>query len=277
MPSLRKDDTGTAVTTLQRRLQAVGLKTEADGWFGPVTEAAVIAFQRRAGLVADGIAGPKTLAALEQRDTDPKHLAEADLIRAADRLGVPLAAIKAVNEVETRGAGFLPDGRPVILYERHVALARLLEHGATQEQANALAARYPAILNPKRGGYAGGAAEWSRVASARQALPDWPGIPDEACSWGQYQIMGYHWQHLGYASIDDFVSQMQSGEAQQLEVFCRFIEAEPALLKALKARKWADFAKGYNGPAYKENLYDTKLAAAFERHSALLGEEQEAA
>lgn len=277
MTKLRKGDTGTAVTTLQRRLQAVGLKTETDGWFGPATEAAVIAFQRRAGLVADGIAGHKTMAALEQREKDPKHLAEADLIRAANRLGVPLAAIKAVNEVESSGAGFLADGRPVILYERHVALARLLEHGASQEQADALAARYPAILNLKRGGYVGGAAEWSRVASARQALPDWPGIPWEACSWGQFQIMGYHFQRLGYASIDDFVTQMQAGEAQQLEAFCRFIEDEPALLKALKARKWADFAKGYNGPAYKENLYDAKLAAAFDRHSALLGETQEAA
>ena len=47
-------------------------------------------------------------------------LRESDLIAAADRLDVPLASIKAVNEVESSGRGFLADGRPVILFERHV-------------------------------------------------------------------------------------------------------------------------------------------------------------
>jgi hypothetical protein len=92
-------------------------------------------------------------------------------------------------------------------------------------------------------------------------------IAYQSCSWGQFQIMGYHWQRLGFADIDAFVSAMQSSEASQLAAFARFIETDPALLKALKARKWADFARLYNGPAYKANLYDTKLARAYERYS----------
>nr|WP_206600389.1 N-acetylmuramidase domain-containing protein [Chromobacterium sphagni] len=78
----------------------------------------------------------------------------------------------------------------------------------------------------------------------------------ESCSWGLFQIMGYHWQRLGYASAATFRAAMESGEAAQLEAFARFIEAEPALLKALQAKRWADVAKLYNGPAYKENLYE---------------------
>ncbi|WP_269719454.1 N-acetylmuramidase domain-containing protein [Aeromonas veronii] len=35
------------------------------------------------------------------------------------------------------------------------------------------------------------------------------------------------------------------------------------MLKALQGRKWADFARRYNGPAFKENDYDTKLAKWF--------------
>ncbi|MBV5553030.1 N-acetylmuramidase family protein, partial [Pseudomonas aeruginosa] len=46
-----------------------------------------------------------------------------------------------------------------------------------------------------------------------------------------------------------------------------FIDTDPALHKALKARKWADFARLYNGPDYKRNLYDTKLARAYEQHA----------
>jgi peptidoglycan hydrolase-like protein with peptidoglycan-binding domain len=41
------------------------LKVEADGIFGPGTEAALRAFQRAHGLVPDGIAGPKTWIALD--------------------------------------------------------------------------------------------------------------------------------------------------------------------------------------------------------------------
>lgn len=261
---MHSETIGSEVAQLQRLLIDAGIKVSADGWYGPETEAAVKQFQQRAGLVADGIAGPKTLATLRNRERDSRLLSEADLERAATRLGVPLAAIKAVNTVESNGRGFLDDGRPVILYERHVAYRLMAEIGA---EADALAARYPNIINKARGGYAGGSAEWSRLATARQVLDQHFGIPEESCSWGQFQIMGYHWRDLGYTSIGEFVDAMSKSEAEQLDAFCRFIEAAPALLKALKTRKWADFARIYNGPAYKENLYDVKLARAFERYS----------
>lgn len=262
---MRKGDIGAPVTQLQRQLITAGCKLTADGVFGDATEAALIDFQRRTGLVADGIAGPKTLVALASRDRDPKHLAERDLEQAAERLGVPVAAIKAVNEVETSGRGYLDDGRPVILFERHV-LYRLLEERGIDPAP--LAARYPNVINAQRCGYAGGVAEWLRLASACQTLPGHPGLPEQACSWGQYQIMGYHWQRLGYESVEAFVAAMRQGEAQQLDAFVRFVKADPELLKALKGKKWTAFAKAYNGPAYRENLYDVKLARAYERYAA---------
>lgn len=262
---MRKGEIGAHVAQLQRQLIAAGFKIEADGWFGPTTEAAVKSLQMRAGLVADGIAGPKTIAALIGRDGDPRLLSEADLVKATSRLGVQLAAIKAVNEVESRGRGFLDDGRPVILYERHVAYRQLGEQGMDLDQADALAKRYPALINQVRGGYMGGAAEWARLAGALQIAP--PSVAYAACSWGQFQIMGYHWQTLGYDSIEAFVAEMKRSEAAQLEAFCRFIEADPVLDKALKARKWAAFAERYNGADYKANLYDVKLARAYDRHT----------
>ena len=65
MPPLRVGSSGADVTTLQERLKQLGFDPgEADGRFGPSTEAAVMAFQRSAGLLADGIVGPSTAAAL---------------------------------------------------------------------------------------------------------------------------------------------------------------------------------------------------------------------
>lgn len=55
-PTLRRGSTGEAVLILQKKL----VSTNADGFFGPKTEAAVRVFQRQHDLVPDGIVGPKT-------------------------------------------------------------------------------------------------------------------------------------------------------------------------------------------------------------------------
>ena len=65
MPDLRRGSTGPEVSRLQARLKERGFNPgQVDGDFGGGTEAAVLAFQKSAGLLADGIAGPRTLAAL---------------------------------------------------------------------------------------------------------------------------------------------------------------------------------------------------------------------
>ena len=256
---MRNGDTGAAVRDLQKLL---GI--EADGWYGEKTEAAVREFQRKVGLVADGVAGSQTLLFLKHGVViGGRSLTHAAVLEAAAALDVDLGTILSVTDVEAGGDGFLPDGRPDILFERHIMHKRLK---AADRDADALAAKYPNIVNTLRGGYAGGSAEHFRLNTAigidkQCAL--------ESASWGMFQIMGYHWQALGYDSVDDFVSRMQKNEGEQLDAFVRFVKADPALHKALKARKWAEFAKIYNGPAYRENLYDAKLARAYERHSGV--------
>ncbi|HBP6410081.1 peptidoglycan-binding protein [Pseudomonas aeruginosa] len=260
--TLRYGDRSQEVLQLQRRLNTwAGANLYEDGHFGAATEDAVRAFQRSHGLVADGIAGPKTLAALGGADCS--HLLQnADLVAAGARLGLPLATIYAVNQVESNGQGFLVNGKPAILFERHIMYRRLAAHD--QVTADRLAAQFPALVNPRPGGYAGGTAEHQRLANARQ-IDDTAAL--ESASWGAFQIMGFHWQRLGYISVQAFAEAMGRSESAQFEAFVRFIDTDPALHKALKARKWADFARLYNGPDYKRNLYDTKLARAYEQHA----------
>lgn len=65
MATLRRGSTGPEVKRLQKALAKRGFDPGGmDGVFGGGTEAAVMAFQRSEGLLADGIAGPRTLAAL---------------------------------------------------------------------------------------------------------------------------------------------------------------------------------------------------------------------
>lgn len=269
MTTLRHGDRSQAVRILQKNLNSHGAKLTVDGDYGDGTEAAVRAYQFKIGLVADGVAGSKTQAALAGTDCQ-RLLKNADLVNAAERLGVPLASVYAVNEVESKGACFLDNGKPVILFERHVMyrqLSKVRHEGddvaELKRHADQLAATNPAVVNPKSGGYAGGSAEHQRLATAR-LIDDTAAL--ESASWGAFQIMGFHWQRLGYASVQDFVAAMSTGESQQFDAFVRFIETDATLFKALKGRKWAEFAKLYNGPDYQRNLYDIKLQRAYERH-----------
>lgn len=73
MKTIQKGNTGGDVKTLQRLLneRMVGEAIKVDGKFGPGTQMALEAFQRRAGLYDDGIAGPETWAALSvPRDSE---------------------------------------------------------------------------------------------------------------------------------------------------------------------------------------------------------------
>lgn len=268
--TLRHGDRSQAVLILQKNLNKQGANLVPDGHYGDSTEAAVRAYQVKAGLVADGVAGTKTQTSLAGGDCT-QLLRNNDLVTAAERLNVPLASIYAVNEVESKGKGFLDNGKPVILFERHIMyrqLAKVRHPGddpaELKRHADQLATSNPALVNPKPGGYIGGTAEHQRLAMAR-LIDDTAAL--ESASWGAFQIMGFHWQRLGFASAQAFVAAMSAGESQQFDAFTRFIETDPALHKAIKARKWAEFAKLYNGPDYLRNLYDTKLQRAYERHA----------
>lgn len=191
-------------------------------------------------------------------------LTEADYAKAAQDLDVPVAAIKAFAEVESKGAGFLSDGHPVVLFERHVMYKRTkAKYGFTR--ADALVERYPDIINPKAGGYGKTSEQPGRMDRAAKLIDRECAL--ESASWGAFQVMGYHWQAMGYPTLQAFINAMYYSEGDHLDAFVRYIKMNPSLHKALKALDWPRVALGYNGANYAANKYDTKMADAFARHS----------
>lgn len=66
----RKGSSGSMVTQIQKKLKEWGYYNgDADGIFGSLTEKAVISFQKKNGLTADGVVGSGTLAALGLQDS----------------------------------------------------------------------------------------------------------------------------------------------------------------------------------------------------------------
>lgn len=185
-------------------------------------------------------------------------LTDQDIERAAADIGCEPNAVRAVAHVESAGSGFLPDGRPTILYEAHI-FGRITKHAypnAKDRRGLALSAReWDRNLYGEPGEY-----QYDRLVMAMEYDRE---AAQQACSWGAFQVMGVNWRYMNYDSVQTFVDG-QSTPAGQLEAFVRFIKAN-RLQQALKNRHWMQFALRYNGPDYARNTYDTKMAAAYER------------
>lgn len=187
-----------------------------------------------------------------------------DYVRAAETLGCEVSAIRAVASVESAGRGVLPDGRPTILYEAHVF--DRLTRGMFRSRVDRSGVK---LSVPKwdRSLYgASGAHQYERLEDAIK-LDEKAAV--FACSWGMFQVMGFNYASLGFADFDtfrEFVVNNDEG-SEQLEVFVRFILLNQ-LDDELQRLDWAGFARGYNGPAYRENRYDDKMASAYQRFVA---------
>lgn len=197
---------------------------------------------------------------------DHKKITLAQIKACADSLGVPLAAMRAVHEVESKGEGFLSTGEPVILFEPHIFYKRLTKKGLLDIRDKVVRER-PDLCYPKwrpKSYGASGTYQHQRLTAAARYHRD---SALESASWGLGQVMGYHWQALGYPSLQAFINAQYRDEAAQLDTMCRFIR-ENGLLDTLRRQDWAGFAYRYNGESYKVNNYHGRLADAFKKFNA---------
>ncbi len=273
MQTIKLKSKGASVSYLQELLGKLGYQIPATGHFGDLTDAAVKDFQLKNRLVSDGEVGIKTWTILIEKAKPAdalgdKFLAEQDLKDFAQKHNLELAAVKAVNEVESSGKGFFVDGRPKILFEGHVFWDQLKKAGI--DPTSISNASNADVLYSKwtKAHYLGGPREFERMEKAIGILAD-PRVRAAAlasASWGSYQIMGFHAAKLGYASVQEFVDQMYVHERNQLDAFGRYLTAFGCMIH-LRAKNWARFASCYNGAGYAANKYDIKMASAYRKFS----------
>lgn len=205
------------------------------------------------------------------------ELTEQDYIDAAAELGVRVATVKALREVESGGGwfkdvradildldgpgGFL-DGKnlPKILFEAHIF---------DRETGGRFRASHPNLSSARwnKALYVGGQAEYVRLDAAmgldrRAALM--------SASAGLFQIMGFNFAAAGFADVEAFWAAMKTGERAHLMAFIAFVKNTRGLLAAARkvdgnAENCRDFARLYNGAGYAANDYHTKIATAFRK------------
>lgn len=183
-------------------------------------------------------------------------LNDADYRDAAQRLGVEVAAIKAVVEIETgrQHSGFFAPRKPIIYFD-----AKIFQRNCQQK----------GIFIPESAGhiYSGHGANQELAHQRFSAASSIDSITAfESTFWGMFQIGGFNWKLCGADNIHDFVEKMCYSERTQLELFTNFL-TNTGLIKFLRDKNWSAFARYYNGPKYARWGYHTRMARAYKKHS----------
>lgn len=191
------------------------------------------------------------------------RLTDDEYKQAADELGIDIASIKAVIEIEAGQThqGFYKPNQPIINFDLPMFKKWAARHGiklGKYSRSNAVVFARP---NAKKyGSYQ--AAQYDRLKSAL-SIDSIAAI--EGTFWGMFQIGGFNWKKCGAESPVDFARRMSTSEKEQLELFVNFLKSNN-LAKYLKAKNWAGFALRYNGPSYAKRGYHTRLAKAYSKY-----------
>lgn len=184
-------------------------------------------------------------------------LTDADFRKAAEELGVEVAAIKAVVRIEAgaKMEGFWAPGVPVINFDRSMynksRAPRSVKASSSEKVPDGIKSTY-------------GRREWSQLVAARKVNLDKANM---GTFWGMFQIGGFNYKLCGCSSVQEFVDRMSYSEFEQLELFCNFIR-NSGMLDALKAKNWSSFARKYNGPSYARRGYHTRMASEYRKFKA---------
>ena len=183
--------------------------------------------------------------------------------RAAKDLGCSLPALQAVVEVESAGRGFLADGRVKCLFEGHVFWR--YTKGRYEQSHPDLCYQKWTKEHYSRGPNADvrGDGELIRLALAMQLNRT---AALMSASYGAFQIMGFNFALCGYTDVRAFYNAMCLSAEKQLRAFCAYIK-EVGLADELRDRRWVDFARKYNGPAWEKNDYAGKMGRAYLKHA----------
>jgi len=193
-----------------------------------------------------------------------ERLTEKDYEEVSEELGVDIASIKAVVEIEAGSThqGFWSEGKPLINFDLSIFRKKASRNGVNLKKYGKSHA--VVFARPNRARYGSQQAAQQARLDAAMTIDSLTAI--QGTFWGMFQIGGFNWKKCGARSAADFVQRMSVSEREQLELFAEFIR-NTGLLPALRRRDWRAFARGYNGSSYASRGYHKRLARSYAKHS----------
>lgn len=211
----------------------------------------------------DGVVGSGTKKAILNCFTNKKAPAVtlSELQGFASRLGdTSTKRIQAVAKVEAAGAGWFNNGLPKILYERH----KFWKYNDDVSAPKSTFFNYP-----EGGNYTEDADKNNLNDSYDKLLKACEYDPKAAfmsVSMGKFQVMGFYYEEMGYATPWEMLYACANSEYAQYDLLVKYIlinNLKGAFLRlSTVANTCRDFAFGYNGKNYVKFNYHGKLAAA---------------
>jgi hypothetical protein len=183
---------------------------------------------------------------------NPGKITWEQIVDLANQLTVEPNVVNAIYLTEASGDGYLPSGKPKILFEGHVFWKHLVKNKLTPSKYLKGNEDILYKLWTKKF-YKGGEKEYSRL---NRAIEIHENSALCAASWGAFQVLGENYIDLGYPDVQTFVLKMCAGYTGQLEILGQFLKFKK-LIPAMKRHDWDTIALKYNGSSYKNNRYDT--------------------
>lgn len=186
-----------------------------------------------------------------------KLVTDEEIKRLAESAGLTWAQLKAFIEVESPGRGFVGD-RLLIQFEP-VWFRRFEPYAPSGKwSVNKVDVQ---------------SREWAAFNDAWKINPE---SAMKSTSIGLPQIMGFHYERLGYPNVGAMWDSFKSGECDQVAALVRFITTDARLYNALHAQDWHQVASIYNGAAYREMAkkwgrepYDISLRKAYKKYAKM--------
>lgn len=244
----------------QRTLNELqGNKLIVDGVIGSLSQAGLRKYQADKGIEVTGLLDRSTWSLINDY-AGKRFLTAAAIVAAAKTIGVAPSVVFAICEVEANAEGFLPDGRPLIQFERHKFHLYVTQRLGSRT-ALEWTQKFPNLCSPSwsQNAYKDNDGEWDRLDKARML--------DATCallssSWGMFKIMGFNYALAGFSSVGDFVNAMAMSETAQLNALLCFIRNQPIFLQALHDRDFEKIAMLFNGRNYVAQGYHVLLEEA---------------
>jgi len=177
----------------------------------------------------------------------------------ASELGISAAAAAAVLKCESGGEGFHREsGDMIIRFENHIFWDQwgkrdpttFHQHFQYSSGKRWTGHKFRASETDAWMSFHGNQSkEWTVLDLAR-SLDDTAAL--KSISMGAAQIMGFNFQTLGYASVQDMFDSMAGSLPSQLDGMFAFIQANRTCMAGLRSGNYTQFARGYNGPGQAE-------------------------
>lgn len=200
----------------------------------------------------------------ESDDLQARPLTEDDYKEVAKKLGVEVAAIKAVVDIEAGASheGFWTVGKPIINFDLSVYKKRASKRNVLAKAQKERPEIFAKSNTRKYGSLQ--AARWARL-NAAMSIDSISAI--EGTFWGMFQIGGFNYKLCGTASPQEFMEKMSRSERDQLDMFASLL-INTGMVASLRKKDWTAFARRYNGPSYASHAYHTRLANSYAKHSS---------